>query len=104
MQDLGGIVERALADFAAAPDPATLENAKARYLGKSGELSGFRPQGSPEERRAAGVAFNTAKQTIEAALEARRAALAERSEEHTSELQSQSNLVCRLLLEEKKHS
>src|SRR2546430_13987347 len=29
-------------------------------------------------------------------------ALASRSEEHTSELQSQSNLVCRLLLEKKK--
>src|SRR2546427_8768271 len=28
--------------------------------------------------------------------------LAQRSEEHTSELQSQSNLVCRLLLEKKK--
>src|SRR2546430_7351655 len=28
---------------------------------------------------------------------------ARRSEEHTSELQSQSNLVCRLLLEKKKH-
>src|SRR2546430_9862551 len=27
-----------------------------------------------------------------------------RSEEHTSELQSQSNLVCRLLLEKKTHS
>src|SRR5688572_33453970 len=32
--------------------------------------------------------------------DARRAA--DRSEEHTSELQSQSNLVCRLLLEKKK--
>src|SRR2546427_7978665 len=30
------------------------------------------------------------------------ALLDERSEEHTSELQSQSNLVCRLLLEKKK--
>src|SRR5688572_32221650 len=30
------------------------------------------------------------------------AVLAPRSEEHTSELQSQSNLVCRLLLEKKK--
>src|SRR2546430_8802692 len=30
--------------------------------------------------------------------------LAGRSEEHTSELQSQSNLVCRLLLEKKKRS
>src|SRR2546430_7417511 len=29
--------------------------------------------------------------------------LLERSEEHTSELQSQSNLVCRLLLEKKKN-
>src|SRR3989475_4204513 len=28
----------------------------------------------------------------------------ERSEEHTSELQSQSNLVCRLLLEKKKNA
>src|SRR3989475_7157331 len=32
-----------------------------------------------------------------------RSALIERSEEHTSELQSQSNLVCRLLLEKKKN-
>src|SRR5688572_31532932 len=31
-----------------------------------------------------------------------RAPLRSRSEEHTSELQSQSNLVCRLLLEKKK--
>src|SRR5256885_10961818 len=33
-----------------------------------------------------------------------RALLAERSEEHTSELQSPCNLVCRLLLEKKKTS
>src|SRR2546430_5192502 len=32
------------------------------------------------------------------------AASVKRSEEHTSELQSQSNLVCRLLLEKKKNS
>src|SRR5688572_32441104 len=31
-----------------------------------------------------------------------RQVFAQRSEEHTSELQSQSNLVCRLLLEKKK--
>src|SRR5256886_7885831 len=31
-----------------------------------------------------------------------RAMMSARSEEHTSELQSQSNLVCRLLLEKKK--
>src|SRR2546430_6987162 len=38
--------------------------------------------------------------SIEAQIEAR----VLRSEEHTSELQSQSNLVCRLLLEKKKKS
>jgi phenylalanyl-tRNA synthetase alpha chain len=76
MQDLDAIVGRALADFASAGDPASLENAKAKYLGKAGELSSFRPQGTPEERRAAGLAFNSAKQRIEAALEARRGELA----------------------------
>src|SRR2546427_8704234 len=35
-------------------------------------------------------------------LEVARANVRDRSEEHTSELQSQSNLVCRLLLEKKK--
>src|SRR2546421_12490370 len=35
---------------------------------------------------------------------ARRAGEANRSEEHTSELQSRSDLVCRLLLEKKKKS
>src|SRR2546430_10438965 len=45
-----------------------------------------------ERRRAAG-------QRRSAAARARKS----RSEEHTSELQSQSNLVCRLLLEKKKH-
>jgi len=77
LHNLEVIVARALADFESARDPASLENAKARYLGKAGELSGFRPQGSPEERRVAGAAYNAAKQQIEAALEARRAALAE---------------------------
>src|SRR5690606_40037730 len=32
-----------------------------------------------------------------------KASVAARSEEHTSELQSRENLVCRLLLEKKKH-
>jgi phenylalanyl-tRNA synthetase alpha chain len=77
LHNLEVIVARALADFESARDPASLENAKARYLGKAGELSGFRPQGSAEERRVAGAAYNAAKQQIEAALEARRAALAE---------------------------
>ncbi len=74
---LEAIVSRALADLAAAPDAAALENAKARYLGKGGELAAFRPSGTAEERKAAGAAFNAAKQRVEAALEARRAALAD---------------------------
>jgi phenylalanyl-tRNA synthetase alpha chain len=80
LEALENIVSRATADFGAAGDPASLENAKARYLGKSGELSGFRAalgSLSPEERRVAGAAFNAAKERIEAALEARRAALAD---------------------------
>jgi len=79
LEALENIVSRATADFSAAGDPASLENAKARYLGKSGELSGFRAtlgSLSPEERRVAGAAFNAAKERIEAALEARRTALA----------------------------
>jgi phenylalanyl-tRNA synthetase alpha chain len=76
LQDLDGIVSRALAAFRAAGDAASLENAKARVLGKGGELSAFRPSGTPEERKAAGARFNAAKQRIEQALEERRAALA----------------------------
>jgi len=80
LEALENIVSRATADFSAAGDPASLENAKARYLGKSGELSGFRAtlgSLSAEERKVAGAAFNAAKERIEAALEARRAALAD---------------------------
>ena len=78
MEALESIVSRATAEFSAAADPASLENVKARYLGKAGELNAFRPsQGTPEERRAAGAAYNAAKQRIEAALEARRVELAD---------------------------
>ncbi len=77
MQDLDGIVSRALVAFRAAGDAASLENAKARFLGKGGELSAIRPTGTPEERKAQGAKFNGAKQQIEQALEARRAELAD---------------------------
>jgi phenylalanyl-tRNA synthetase alpha chain len=80
LQDLDGIVSRALAAFSAAGDAASLENAKARFLGKSGELTqlqGGLKNLSVEEKRSAGAQFNAAKQRIEAALEARRAALAD---------------------------
>ena len=79
MQDLDSTVSRALADFSAAGDPASLENAKARYLGKSGELTALQSsiKSAPaEQRRELGAQFNAAKQQIEAALEARRGELA----------------------------
>src|SRR3989449_8276108 len=41
---------------------------------------------------------------VDTAPAATRAALARRSEEHTSELQSRLHLVCRLLLEKKKNN
>jgi phenylalanyl-tRNA synthetase alpha chain len=80
LEDLSGIVSRALAAFGAAGDAASLENAKARFLGKSGELTAFQASLkalSQEQKRTAGAAFNGAKQKIEAALEARRAELAD---------------------------
>lgn len=80
MQDLDTIVSRALADLAAAADAAALENAKARYLGRSGELTALLKRLgalAPEERRAAGEALNAAKERLEQALERRRAEIAE---------------------------
>ena len=79
MQDVEPIVARALAECAAAPDPASLENAKARFLGKSGELTALlKALGklTPEARRSAGAAINAAKERLEQALERRRAELA----------------------------
>src|SRR5439155_635252 len=58
---------------------AVMKAGQYAYRGKSGELSGFRAtlgSLSPEDRRVAGAAFNAAKERIEAALEARRTALA----------------------------
>jgi phenylalanyl-tRNA synthetase alpha chain len=80
MQEIESLVARALADFAAAGDPASLENAKAKYLGKAGELSSFRATLASlpsEKRKEAGAVFNAAKERIEAGLEARRAELAD---------------------------
>jgi phenylalanyl-tRNA synthetase alpha chain len=80
LQDLESIVSRALAAFRAAGDAASLENAKARFLGKSGELSAAQSalkSLSPEERKTFGARFNGAKQRVEEALEARRGELAQ---------------------------
>jgi len=80
LQDLDGIVSRALAAFRAAGDAASLENAKARFLGKAGELTSQQStlKSLPaEQRKDWGAKFNAAKQKIEEALEARRAELAD---------------------------
>jgi phenylalanyl-tRNA synthetase alpha chain len=80
LQDVEGIVSRALAAFRAAGDAASLENAKARFLGKSGELTALQAtlkSAPPEQRKALGARFNAAKGEIEQALEARRAELAD---------------------------
>jgi phenylalanyl-tRNA synthetase alpha chain len=80
LQDLEGIVSRALAAFRAAGDAASLENAKARFVGKAGELTVLQAalKSAPaEEKREFGARFNAAKQRIEQALEARRAELAD---------------------------
>jgi phenylalanyl-tRNA synthetase alpha chain len=79
VQDVEPIVARALGEFASAPDPASLENAKARYLGRGGALTALlKALGglTPDERRGAGAAINAAKERLEQALEARRAELA----------------------------
>jgi phenylalanyl-tRNA synthetase alpha chain len=80
MTDLERIVAAARADFAGAADPAALENAKARYLGKSGALTDLlKSLGKlpAADRPAAGAAINEAKSALETALAARRDALAD---------------------------
>ncbi|TAJ76789.1 MAG: phenylalanine--tRNA ligase subunit alpha [Gallionellaceae bacterium] len=78
MQELQHILDDALKSFAATEDAAGLENAKARYLGKDGSLTGLLKglgKLSAEERPAAGARINQVKQQIETALQARRDAI-----------------------------
>src|ERR1700712_1412729 len=80
MNPLEQLVAQAQSDFAMAADAAALENAKARYLGKTGQITeqmkGLGKLG-PDERKVQGAVINVAKQQIEAALTARRDALAD---------------------------
>lgn len=79
MDELTQLIESAKADFAAATQPAALEDAKARYLGKSGAVTMLMKglgELAPEERKERGKAINAVKQAIDAALTARREALA----------------------------
>ncbi len=80
MNELANLVAAAEADFAAATDPAALENAKAKYLGKSGAITEhMKALGKlgASDRPAAGARINHIKTLIEEALDRRRAALAD---------------------------
>jgi len=80
MNELDSLVTSAQALFAQSTTPADLENAKAQFLGKSGritELMKGMAALSVEEKKSRGAVVNTAKQAIEAALNARRQALAD---------------------------
>lgn len=78
--ELEQLISQAEQAFGAAPDAASLENEKAKFLGKTGALTellkglGKLP---PEEKRAQGAQINHIKEQIESLLNARRQALAD---------------------------
>ncbi|HTY99902.1 MAG TPA: phenylalanine--tRNA ligase subunit alpha [Rhodocyclaceae bacterium] len=75
MENLEQIVSAAVGEFARVAEPAKLEEAKARYLGKDGSLTALlKGLGKlpVEERKTAGSRINAAKERVEAALAARR--------------------------------
>ncbi len=76
--ELEQLVNEAREAFAAASQPAALENAKARFLGKTGAITDrLKSLGklSAEKKREQGALINRAKEAIEALLESRRAEL-----------------------------
>ena len=78
--ELDALVQSAIDRFASARAPADLENAKALFLGKSGrvtELMKGLGALTVEQKKTRGAGINQAKQAIEAALNARRQALAD---------------------------
>ena len=80
MDPLETIVAAALAEFASCNDAAALENAKAKFLGKTGRLTEqLKGLGklAAAERPAAGARINEAKTALEQALARRREELAD---------------------------
>ena len=78
MQNLDQIAHDAAAAFAATDDPDALEQIKARFLGKSGQITELLKglaKLPPEEKKTAGAAINRAKQAIEESLNNRREAI-----------------------------
>lgn len=79
MNSVEQLVIAAQADFLAAPDAAALENAKAKYLGKTGQITELMKglgKLEPQARKEQGAVINAGKEKIEQALNARREALA----------------------------
>jgi phenylalanyl-tRNA synthetase alpha chain len=78
--DLEQLINEARAAFAAAKQPAALENEKARFLGKSGAITErlkSLARLSADDKREQGARINRAKEAIEALLDERRQALAD---------------------------
>jgi phenylalanyl-tRNA synthetase alpha chain len=79
MQDLTSLVSEALGEVTSSPDLGALDETRVRWLGKKGTLTEqLKSLGglAPAERPAAGQRINEAKERVQAAIEARRAALA----------------------------
>src|SRR5438270_3158547 len=84
-------------------DPSTYHFYYGDKTGRPGTaITFFAWPGARRGTRGIGQVTATSFAIPKGSLEFWKARLEERSEEHTSELQSQSNLVCRLLLEKKK--
>ena len=78
MNPLDQLVNQARVDFSAAQDAAALENAKALYLGKTGQITEqMKGLGKlvPEEKKVQGAIINSAKEQIEKMLNECREAL-----------------------------
>ena len=90
MNELDTLVQQAQALFTQCASAADLENAKAQFLGKSGRISEMMKglsQLDLETKKTQGAVINSAKQSIEQALNARRQALAD--EELNQQLQAE---------------
>jgi len=80
MQNLDAVKTKWLEAVAAAGSPAALEDVRVKALGKSGEVSALMKglgAMSPDERREAGAKLNAVKDAVGAAIEARKAVLAD---------------------------
>ena len=80
MNELDTLVQQAQSQFSQCATAADLENAKAQFLGKSGRVSEMMKglaQLDLETKKTQGALINSAKQSIEQSLNARRQALAD---------------------------